>query len=119
MQSDRLPRLRWPVTRSWHSCLMLLLAKHSLCMSADATQAKEPYKYEFKQQEDPFSFEILRPGPGHYGQPPIWNITGHRLIFKEQYLEISSWAPAGSSMYGLGERISTSGEGLVPVIEPL
>ena len=78
-------------------------------MSAEAGDAKEPYKYVYKQQDDPFSFEIIRSGNQHSSEP-IWNTTGTRLIYKEQYLEITSWAPRGSTMYGLGERISTSGE---------
>lgn len=77
---------------------------------ADAGNAKEPYKYVYKQQDEPFSFEIVRSGNQHRNEP-IWNTTGTRLIYKEQYLEMTSWAPSGSTMYGLGERISTSGEG--------
>ena len=79
-------------------------------LSAEAGDAKEPYKYVYKQQDDPFSFEIIRSGNQHSSEP-IWNTTGTRLIYKEQYLEITSWAPRGSAMYGLGERISTGGEG--------
>ena len=79
------------------------------CLYAEAGDAKEPYKYVYKQQDDPFSFEIIRPGNQHSSEP-IWNTTGTRLIYKEQYLEITSWAARGSTMYGLGERISTSGE---------
>ena len=63
----------------------------------------------YKQHDDPFSFEIIRPGNQHSSEP-VWNTTGTRLIYKEQYLEITSWAPRASTMYGLGERISTSGE---------
>ena len=79
-------------------------------MCAEAGDAKEPYKYVYKQQDDPFSFEIIRSGNQHSSEP-IWNTTGTRFIYKEQYLEITSWAPRTSAMYGLGERISTGGEG--------
>ena len=77
--------------------------------------AEEPHKYVYKQSDHPFSFEIIRPGAVPEAHPePIWNTTGHRLIFKEQYLEITSSAPASSIMYGLGERISSSGKGFCP-----
>ena len=83
----------------------------SLCACADVGAAEEPHKYVYKQNDHPFSFEILRSGagPGQHAEP-IWNTTGRRLIFKEQYLEMTSSVPATSTMYGLGERISSSGD---------
>ena len=83
----------------------------SLCARAGIRGAEEPHKYVYKQNDRPFSFEISRSGasPGEHPEP-IWNTTGHRLIFKEQYLEMTSSAPASSTMYGLGERISSSGK---------
>ena len=98
------------ITLVLHASCAVLHWSPECCLRsyADAGDAKEPYKYLYKQQDDPFSFEIIRTG-GQPRQEPIWNTTGHRLIFKEQYLEISSWAPARSHMYGLGERISSSG----------
>ena len=89
---------------------MALQRSHRAC--ADIGGAEEPHKYVYKQGDHPFSFEITRPGAGP--EEPIWNTTGHRLIFKEQYLEISSSAPASSTMYGLGERISSSGKNACP-----
>ena len=87
----------------------------TLCACADIGGAEEPHKYVYKQSDHPFSFEIVRSGAGPEERPePIWNTTGHRLIFKEQYLEITSSAPASSTMYGLGERISSSGERFCP-----
>ena len=85
--------------------------QQSVCACADIGGAEEPHKYVYKQSDHPFSFEIIRPGAGPEAHPePIWNTTGHRLIFKEQYLEMTSSAPASSIMYGLGERISSSGD---------
>ena len=83
----------------------------SVCDCADVGDAEEPHKYVYEQSNQPFSFEIIRSGAGPEAHSePIWNTTGHRLIFKEQYLEMTSSAPASSIMYGLGERISSSGD---------
>ena len=73
-----------------------------------AGEKEEPHKYEYEVREEPFSFEVMRTSDPP-GSAPIWNTTGHRLLFKEQYLEITSWVPAGSTLYGLGERISSAG----------
>jgi hypothetical protein len=78
---------------------------------AAKTRKEEPRKYEFKLNEDPFGFEVVRagsPAPGS-GSAAVWNTTGKRLLYKEQYLELNSWTEPSSKLYGLGERISSSG----------
>ena len=86
---------------------MVLL--RTCCGGADVARDKEePHKYEHVLREEPFSFEVTRTSDPP-GSAPIWNTTGHRLLFKEQYLEITSWVPATSTLYGLGERISSAG----------
>ncbi len=80
---------------------------HACCADV-AGEKEEPHKYVFEWQDEPFSFEVTRVGDPP-GSAPVWNTTGHRLLFKEQYLEITSWVPPGSTLYGLGERISSAG----------
>ena len=42
----------------------------------------------------PSALRSSAPGNQHSSEP-IWNTTGTRLIYKEQYLEITSWAARG------------------------
>ncbi len=62
-------------------------------------------------EEDPFSLEVLRgDSPAKDGaEDAVWNTTGLRLLYKELYLEVNSWTRPSSALYGLGERISSSG----------
>ena len=95
----------------WLKIITSMALQCSVCDCADVGDAEEPHKYVYEQSNQPFSFEIIRSGAGPEAHSePIWNTTGHRLIFKEQYLEMTSSAPASSIMYGLGERISSSGD---------
>ena len=55
--------------------------------------------------DEPFSFEVLRAGDG----TAIWNTTGHHMLFKDQYLELTTHMHPKSTLYGLGERISSAG----------
>lgn len=77
---------------------------------ADTNSKAEPHKYEFKYSTEPFAFEVLRAGPAaDPPDAPLWNTTDLRLLYKDQYLELTSWVPPTSTIYGLGERISSSG----------
>ncbi|EIE26263.1 hypothetical protein COCSUDRAFT_64412 [Coccomyxa subellipsoidea C-169] len=77
---------------------------------ADANSKAEPHKYRFDYTPEPFSFEVTRTGPAAApGEPALWNTTGLRMLYKDQYLELTSWVPPTSTIYGLGERISSSG----------
>ena len=84
----------------------------SVCASprADTNNKVETQKYAFEYEAEPFSFAVLRAGPAaEPADAPLWNTTGLRLLYKDQYLELSSWVPPTSTIYGLGERISSSG----------
>ncbi len=79
-------------------------------LRADTNSKVETHKYRFKYEAEPFSFSVSRAGPAaEPADTPLWNTTGLRLLYKDQYLELSSWVPPASSIYGLGERISSSG----------
>lgn len=78
---------------------------------ADTNSKAEPHKYKFDYNTEPFSFEVTRMGPAAApNEPALWNTTGLRMLYKDQYLELTSWVPPTSTIYGLGERISSSGE---------
>lgn len=80
------------------------------CWCADSNSKAEPHKYRFDYTPEPFSFEVTRTGPAAVpGEPALWNTTGLRMLYKDQYLELTSWVPPTSTIYGLGERISSSG----------
>ena len=68
----------------------------------------EHHKYTLKTVDEPFSFEVLRAGESN----AIWNTTGHHMLFKDQYLELTTHAHPKSTLYGLGERISSAGAAL-------
>ena len=77
---------------------------------ADTNSKAEPHKYKFDYNTEPFSFEVTRMGPAAApNEPALWNTTGLRMLYKDQYLELTSWVPPTSTVYGLGERISSSG----------
>lgn len=77
---------------------------------------------------DPFSFRVLRHAVHDSSstnfsqgadsertnriqgntQPTIWDSTGLRLIYKEQYIELSTWIDSEVTLYGAGERASNT-----------
>ena len=52
--------------------------------------------------------------PADAADAPLFDSAGTRLVFKDQYLEISTAIPAGSRLYGLGEATSPSGIRIQP-----
>lgn len=72
--------------------------------SGSLTNSK--YQLEFKYESEPFGFAIVRRSNGEI----LFNTSAtdapnpfNNLVFKDQYLEISSHLPYKSAMYGLGE----------------
>ncbi|KAL4423393.1 hypothetical protein ABPG77_004324 [Micractinium sp. CCAP 211/92] len=62
-------------------------------------------------KHDPFSLEVARAAPGELGGAAgrgviLFNTTGTRLAYKDQYLELSTWLSPSASLYGAGERAS-------------
>ena len=79
------------------------------CGETDLTGVKdEPHKYTLKTVDEPFSYEVSRADG-----TAIWNTTGHHMLFKDQYLELTTHMHPKSTLYGLGERISSAGAALV------
>lgn len=57
-------------------------------------------RIEFSIEEDPFGVAIT------HGGSTIFNSTGLRLVFKEQYLELSTAVNPSATLFGAGERTS-------------
>jgi N-terminal barrel of NtMGAM and CtMGAM, maltase-glucoamylase len=66
----------------------------------------KPPLYKWKMSEKPFGFEVVRADDESIA---LFNTSGTRHIFKDQYLELSTWVPPSASLYGLGEQISSKG----------
>ncbi|KAK9915638.1 hypothetical protein WJX75_001864 [Coccomyxa subellipsoidea] len=63
--------------------------------------------YAFDYSRSPFSFTVTR--AGNTADQSLFTTKGSRLIFKDQYLELTSAVPKEAALYGIGEHISTSG----------
>ncbi|KAL6777600.1 AGL1 [Auxenochlorella protothecoides x Auxenochlorella symbiontica] len=59
---------------------------------------------EYNLLPHPFSLTVTRSGDG----APLFNSTGQRLVFKDQYLELSTGLSPGATLFGAGERVSRS-----------
>ncbi|KAK9790964.1 hypothetical protein WJX73_005820 [Symbiochloris irregularis] len=59
----------------------------------------------FTSTSNPFSFTVTRAGTTE----PLFDTTGQRLVFKDQYIEFASTLPSSSAVFGLGERTPSYG----------
>ncbi|XP_078445972.1 alpha-xylosidase 1 [Wolffia australiana] len=64
----------------------------------------------FSYSPDPFSFTVRRKSNGDY----LFDTSNSTLVFKDQYLEISTRLPGDASLYGLGENTQPGGIKLRP-----
>ncbi|KAK7280489.1 hypothetical protein RJT34_25553 [Clitoria ternatea] len=64
----------------------------------------------FSYTSDPFSFAVKRKSNGD----TLFDSSSSPLVFKEQYLEISTKLPKDASLYGLGENTQAHGVKLYP-----
>lgn len=56
----------------------------------------------------PFGFAVTR-ADAPAGSAPLFDTRGHRLVFKEQYIELTTALPRNSSVYGYSERTPSQG----------
>lgn len=56
----------------------------------------------------PFGFAVSR-ADAPAGAAPLFDTRGHRLVFKEQYMEVTTSLPKNSSVYGYSERTPSQG----------
>jgi alpha-glucosidase len=54
---------------------------------------------QFKYQEDPFSFSVVRRSSGEV----LFDTSAAPIVFENQYLRLRTSLPANPSLYGLGE----------------
>jgi len=54
---------------------------------------------QFKYQEDPFSFSVVRRSSGEV----LFDTSAAPIVFEDQYLRLRTSLPANPSLYGLGE----------------
>lgn len=96
------------------------LLKHSLGRSSkNLLPSSNEYtgsELIFSYTSDPFGFAVRRKSTGEV----LFNTTSDdsdpygNMVFKDQYLEISTKLPAGASLYGLGENTQPHGIKLYP-----
>lgn len=60
----------------------------------------------FNATNSPFGFTITRSSSR---DDPLFDTSGHRLVFKDQYIELTTSIPPSSAIYGLGERTPSTG----------
>lgn len=71
------------------------------------------YTVTAPQEGQPFELVVGRHGGGA-GATPVFDSRGHSLVFKPQYLEVSTALAPGATLYGLGERTLRSGDLRLP-----
>ncbi|KAL0022358.1 hypothetical protein WJX77_003500 [Trebouxia sp. C0004] len=77
----------------------------------------EAAAYDLSYASTPFSFSVTRAGVENV--TAIFSTNGQRLVFKEQYIELSSAIEANSSLFGLEERTASKGLRLQRAGRPL
>eukprot|EP01114_Cavostelium_apophysatum_P008155 TRINITY_DN2046_c0_g1_i1.p1 TRINITY_DN2046_c0_g1~~TRINITY_DN2046_c0_g1_i1.p1 ORF type:complete len:921 (+),score=167.08 TRINITY_DN2046_c0_g1_i1:50-2812(+) len=65
--------------------------------------------YDFSWTESPFGFAVTRVSNGEvlFNTTPSTSSAFNGLVFKEQYLEISTVLPSSHQLYGMGQRIGS------------
>lgn len=92
---------RWEVPASLFKSDLLARTEDSAPLQ-DAASGNTTLAIELNN--DPFSFTVLDTINGR----ALWNSSGTRLVFKDQYLEISTWVEESVTLFGAGERASDS-----------
>lgn len=64
-------------------------------------QQQQPL-FTTKLHKEPFGLEVVRSDSGAV----LLNTTGTRLVYKDQYLELTSWVSPSTTLFGAGERAS-------------
>ncbi|KAK9835041.1 hypothetical protein WJX81_006384 [Elliptochloris bilobata] len=67
------------------------------------------WREHFEYDEEPFSFVVRRNHSGVDMEAPLFDTRDKRLVFKDQYLELTTTCEPEATLYGLGERTSSAG----------
>ncbi|KAF2230688.1 glycoside hydrolase family 31 protein [Viridothelium virens] len=89
-----------PSETSWYILPNDLVQEPTL--DADANYTSQASDLQFSWSNDPtFGFSVIRKSTGDV----LFDTTGNRLIFENQFIEFSSGLPEEYNLYGLGEHI--------------
>jgi alpha-glucosidase len=66
---------------------------------SDEGSSSNASELQFKYQEDPFSFSVVRRSSGEV----LFDTSAAPIVFEDQYLRLRTSLPANPSLYGLGE----------------
>ncbi|KAL0030915.1 hypothetical protein WJX79_000844 [Trebouxia sp. C0005] len=91
---------RWHVPPS-------LFPESSFAAGYVSQKKPEAAAYDLSYASTPFSFAVTRAGVEN--STAIFSTRGHRLVFKEQYIELNSAIEANSSLFGLEEHTASTG----------
>lgn len=114
MPDSLLPRDRIHHVLKGQSTNAILLPDGSYTLS-DGHSTSHPLQISWTT--NPFSFAITRKADNEVlfnSLPEPKDNTFHPMVFKDQYLEISTRLPSNSHLYGLGESTRTDGMRLSP-----
>jgi hypothetical protein len=70
----------------------------------DLTVARSPFSVEVSAAASSPSSSFSSSSSSPRSSSSLFNTTGHRLVFKRRYVELTTSLTPGSSLYGLGER---------------
>lgn len=104
---------RLHVTIGDQACKRWRIPEEIVAVDKPSKEAEpEDRDYEFQYTTEPFGFSVVRKEDGER----LFDTLGSDLIFKDQYLELSSAMPQEANIYGLGEHVGsfrrkTEGEG--------
>ncbi|KAK8245922.1 glycosyl hydrolases family 31-domain-containing protein [Phyllosticta capitalensis] len=85
---------------SWFILPQELVPRPGLDDGAAATIAQNDLQVEWSN-EPSFSFKVLRRSNGDV----LFDTTGSKLVYEDQFVEFKTALPEGYNLYGLGERI--------------
>eukprot|EP00775_Hariotina_reticulata_P010104 gene10104-10260_t len=58
-----------------------------------------------KAANQPFAFSVVRKS----NRQPLFDSTGHKFLFKDQFIEVTTSVPKDADLYGLGEAMLSTG----------
>ncbi|KAK7544788.1 alpha-glucosidase [Phyllosticta citribraziliensis] len=89
-----------PSNSSWYILPEELVPRPALDKDANATIEKNDLQVSWSN-EPSFSFKVIRRSTGDV----LFDTTGSKLVYENQFIEFKTALPEGYNLYGLGERI--------------
>lgn len=101
----RYPRYRVP-SDIFHPKSILHTLSYGMTRDTAKQHANTSSSFSFEYNSNPFSFRLFSHQKQDHTKTLLWNSTGTRLMFKEQYIEMTTLIDPGITLYGAGERSS-------------